>query len=358
MDLWTSLLCYLPPILHRALQATPSHWRDTAQELRLRIGQPVCLSASNGDLSLEVVADESVLADCFFRFCGQAIHAHTHELREGFVTTPEGFRVGVGGTAVLRDGAIYTYRNITSLCVRLPRFIKGAATALMPFLMADNSGGLLLCGAPATGKTTVLRDAARQLSAMRRVAVVDERSELACEELARCDVLKGCPKALGILQAVRSLAPDWIVADELGDEEEWRAVERSVHYGVPLLCSAHVGGEEEARRRPLLMQWLRRRAVATVAFLPPRQTPTEPTRLWKVEDFLENHRDRMFSVRLRGDGYCGDGALTTGAPFVGCVGDAVATAVPRPAIFGDAAAIVARSGGSRGLDGAGVVVGI
>ncbi len=89
-------------------------------------------------------------------------------------------------------------------------------------------GGLLLVGAPSSGKTTVLRDIARQLSsgsvgAIRRVAVIDERGELAGVYkgmrgifLGLAARLDGYPKAQGILQAVRSLAPDYILCDEIG----------------------------------------------------------------------------------------------------------------------------------------------
>ena len=76
-----------------------------------------------------------------------------------------------------------------------------------------------LIGNPNCGKTTLLRDLAAQLAARRyRVAVVDERGELSWEDtLKGCDVLRGYPKAVGIRQAVRCLAPDYILLDELGD---------------------------------------------------------------------------------------------------------------------------------------------
>ena len=357
MELWTSLAHYLPPPIARALDAVEASSRRAVQELRLRAGQPMRLSTATEDIVLDAVTDERCVEECFFRFCGQAVHTHAHELREGFIATPEGFRVGIGGTAVMRDGKIHTYRAVTSLCVRIPRFIAGSAAALMPFL-TDGTGGLLLCGAPAAGKTTVLRDAAYRLSQTRRVTVVDERSELAVSRLSGCDVLRGCPKAVGILQAVRGLSPDWIVADELGDEEEWRAVAYSAHCGVPLLCTAHIGNEDEARQRPTVMSWLERRAVATVVFLPPRHRPFENSRIWKVEDFLENRRDRMLGVCLRGGGDRGGVPSAESASVVGSLGDAVATVVSRPAVFGDAGAMAAEHRGSRRSGSVDVAVGV
>ncbi len=360
MDVWTSLQAYLPPAVCDALERVSPVWRQSAQELRLRANEPVRLSLPDGERILPVVTDTRAVEDCFVRCCSQAVHTHEHELRQGFITTREGIRVGVAGTAVMRDGHIYTYRHITSLCIRLPRTVAHAASPLLPFLEAADGHlyGMLVCGAPAVGKTTLLCDAAVQLSRRYRVAVVDERAELSARELSRCDVLRGCPKAVGILQAVRSLSPDLIVVDELGDEEEWRAVEHSVHCGVPLLCSAHIGGEEEARYHPLLTAWLARRAVDSIAFLPPRRMPYTETRIWKVEDFLENRRDRMSGVRLRRGGDCGGASSASDPSLVVGVGDVASTPVSGFALFGNAASGVARHGGSGRADSAPVVGGV
>jgi len=335
VDVRTSITAYVPDDCRKAMDSISlSEW-EQIQEVRLRAGDRVRLSTAQQDLVLPVVMSAQAVEECFRTLSGQAVHSHTHELREGYLTTKEGIRVGIGGTAVLRDGAVYTYREITSLCIRLPRQIPDAAATLMPFLLGSDSGpcGFLLCGAPGSGKTTVLRDAALQLSGHFRVAVVDERAELVCEALSRCDILKGCPKAVGILQAVRNLSPDVIVADELGFAAEWAAVEQSMHCGVPLICSAHVGDEQEARHRPSLMRWLRRRVVSYIAFLPPRRAAWDQTRIWKVEDFLEDRRDRVSCVRLRRHGNHSFASSATDEADVGGMGDPASTVISGSAVY-------------------------
>lgn len=97
-------------------------------------------------------------------------------------------------------------------------------------LQGGRIAGALICGEPSSGKTSLLRDMARQLSDGSRgrryhVAVVDERGELGADRgLPECDVLLYCPKEKGIEQAVRCLAPDVVLFDELGTPEETRAV--------------------------------------------------------------------------------------------------------------------------------------
>ena len=65
------------------------------------------------------------------------------------------------------------------------------------------------------------------------IGVVDERSELAgCyqgipqNDLGmRTDVLDCCPKSEGMQMLVRSMSPDVVAVDELGCEEDFKAVD-------------------------------------------------------------------------------------------------------------------------------------
>lgn len=66
------------------------------------------------------------------------------------------------------------------------------------------------------------------------MGVVDERSELAGSYLGRpqndlgmrTDVLDGCPKAQGMLLLLRSMSPQVIAVDELGEETDRRALQK------------------------------------------------------------------------------------------------------------------------------------
>lgn len=275
----------------------------TVQEIRLRVGAPLIVSSANEDIAFGAPLTAETVRDCLWRLCAGAVHAHEQELARGFVTAGGGFRVGVAGTAVVKDGVVTAYRDIVSLCIRIAREIDGCAQALMPFVADGNAiSSLLLCGAPGSGKTTLLRDIARGLSQRYRVAVVDERHELGGEQTAACDILKGCPKAVGILQAVRTLAPDAVIVDELGDAAEWEAVAQSAYLGVPLIASAHIGSPAQARQRAGLVNLLVGGGFVRVAFLPPRSQPYAETRIWEARDLLEDRGNRVCRVCLRGSG--------------------------------------------------------
>lgn len=145
---------------------------------------------------------------------------------------------------MVEDGAVVSVRTLTSLCIRVARSHNGCADELKRLLDRDGLRGMLICGEPSSGKSSLLRDLARQLADDgRRVAVVDERGELSGHlPLPRCDVLKGYPKPEGIQQAVRCLAPDVVIFDELGTGEETDAVCAGLNAGVTAIASAHGAG--------------------------------------------------------------------------------------------------------------------
>ena len=248
MDAFLQGIEGITPAWKDILQYLPEADRARVQEIRMRTQSPLLLSLPEGVRYLRtdsrlsrdpqdplVLCDRRGVEDTFLRLCGYAVHAHEEELRQGFIRAANGCRCGVAGETVTQEGQVRSFRRITSLCLRIARPHEGCADELMRSLFSDGRPhSLLIVGEPACGKTSLLRDLARQLAdpvngAGLRVAVVDERGELSgLDTLHGCDVLSGCGKADGILQAIRCLAPDVVLLDELGSPEEIGAIRQSM----------------------------------------------------------------------------------------------------------------------------------
>ena len=112
---------------------------------------------------------------------------------------------------------------------------------------------MLIYSAPGGGKTSAIRELAGRISreALLRVSVVDERRELAAEDLsdAPIDVLSGYGKAEGIEIAMRTLSPEVMIIDEIADLSEAEALLSVGRGGVPIIATAHAEDISDALRR-------------------------------------------------------------------------------------------------------------
>ena len=262
----------LPPRVREAVRALPDSERQSLLEIRLRRGRPAMGVTAGGDLYLccagQPVACTEEEWSAAVRLVTQcSVYALERELSAGFVTLAGGHRVGLVGRAVLEGGELRTQSELSSMNYRVAREMPGVADRLMPYVLSTDRTRVLntlILSGPGLGKTTLLRDIARQLSAGFRVGIVDERSEIAaCSQGVpqndvgpRADVIDGCPKAVGIMMMVRSMSPDALVTDEVGRHEDANALEEAARCGVAVIATAHALDPEDAARRPVLREVL------------------------------------------------------------------------------------------------------
>lgn len=295
----------LPPELRLPIMKCESKLKDSCREITLRLDRPIAIETgskryylTDGELSEQaqtgsLTADKELMREFFENICDYSVYSRQNEINNGYITIAGGHRVGICGEAVLSGGKITNIKHITVMNLRIAREVKGCANELLS--RCDLSGGLLLCGAPASGKTTLIRDLGRQLSYKKRVSMIDERNELSAtvlgvsqNDIGMCDVYVGYPKSTGIMQAVRSMAPDHILCDEIGDEDDEDAVLYSANHGCSMIATMHAESLESLSRRPVFERLIKSGAFSTVVFLQSKEHVGEISKIVRVDQLCRS----------------------------------------------------------------------
>jgi len=291
------VLPFLPPNLRKKIAGLAPTISISLEEIRLRLGSPIALRFGNWETFLskdgrltENIAESYILTteemeQAVLLLSNSSFYALEEEMRRGYITLPGGHRAGLTGRAVLEKGSIRTLKNISGINIRIARYIPGAADAILPYLFSPTSQKLLdtlIISPPRAGKTTVLRELARQLSegmgACRKpynVSIVDERSEIAAMVNGlpqmpvgcRSDILDACPKAEGMMMLIRSMSPEVIICDEIGREEDVRAIHEAINAGIVVITSAHGEDYDDVLARPYLGTLLREKSFRRFVIL-------------------------------------------------------------------------------------------
>ncbi len=224
----------------------------------------------NGDLydapSVHCVKlDEKEFDRLFMSLCDYSVHAHNDTVKYGYITLDGGVRVGISGHAVYDGGELITLSNITSLCIRIPRDADSFSLPVINRIYLKEIPSIIVAGAPNSGKTTFLRDLAKQLSNGKsgryiKVCAVDERDELfahcSADSGVNTDILSSYPKPLGIEIATRTLSPELIVCDEIATPEEAYSVIKGLACGISFALSVHIGRKEDLYRKEIVSSLL------------------------------------------------------------------------------------------------------
>ncbi|MGM9532043.1 stage III sporulation protein AA [Intestinibacter sp.] len=285
------------------------------EEIRLRINKPMIINGDGKDyfydninncLNLNIknpyIVSKEDIEETFQLICRYSVHSFIDDIKKGFITLRGGHRIGIVGKAIIENGQVKNIKHISSLNIRISREIKGCSKKVLPHVIKNKNqiNNTIIISPPQCGKTTILRDIVRNISTGNKtygfngvkVALIDERNEIGGSYLGvaqldvgiRTDILETCPKDLGIMMVLRSMSPDVIVTDEIGDEKEIKALYTALNGGVGLITTVHGDSIEDVKNRRELKNLLEGDLFKKVVILSSRKGPGTVEKIYDLQE--------------------------------------------------------------------------
>lgn len=258
-------LSFLPDDINSSLNHLN---RNFLSEIRLRRGQPVIIEYQGayqylGKCGISAGENDRLyildVATVLNSATGGCVYAYAEQMKSGFITVEHGVRIGIAGEYVTQSGAVNTIKTITSLNIRVPHDIVGCSDEVVERLFKVKPVNTLIFSKPGLGKTTILRDIARNLASTSKlnVLIFDERGEIAAMDgygdgfdLGAVDVVRCYNKKSAIASAVRSMKPQVIITDELYGDDDTAAMKFVIDCGITVIASSHICDRNLLSRMP------------------------------------------------------------------------------------------------------------
>lgn len=241
------------------------------EEIRIRNSKPIILKLNNSEKIINYIVQTEDVLKTLQSICENSIYSYQNQICEGFITIKGGHRIGITGSAVIENNKVKNINYISNLNFRIARQIIGCSNNIIKEIINQEENTIyntLIVSPPGAGKTTLLRDIIRNLSngteeiTGKNIGVVDERGEIAAmykgipqNDLGiRTDIIENIKKSVGMKMLIRSMAPEIIVADEIGSKEDVQEINYAVCSGIKGIFTAHGNSLEDLKLNPAIAE--------------------------------------------------------------------------------------------------------
>ncbi|HIT70836.1 MAG TPA: stage III sporulation protein AA [Candidatus Scatovivens faecipullorum] len=280
------ILRYFPGKIQNILNEEIGEKYNILEEIRIRVQKPIILKFNNNEKIVRYLCNTEEILNILQAICENSIYTYQKQIAEGFVTIQGGHRVGISGSCVIENGKVININYVNSLNFRISRQVIGVGKKVLKHILdleEKNLYNTLIISPPGAGKTTLVRDIVRQVSSGIKdykfkglnVGLVDERGEIAAlykgvpqnDVGVKTDVIENVSKAIGMKMLIRSMAPQVIVADEIGNYEDVEAINYAICSGCKGIFTAHGSTFDDIYLNPVLKNLINVKIFEVIIFL-------------------------------------------------------------------------------------------
>ncbi len=255
----------LPEWLYNKITST--FLQEYLYEIRIRVGRPIIVNykgnyqilQDRNDYGTNFICGSSDLINYILSIATKrSLYAFNNQIKNAFVTTDSGIRIGLCGTVVYNEGVIATIKDITSINIRIPHNVPNCASKILNLICCNNSvKNTLVISPPGAGKTTLLRDIVNKLSDEKRInniLVIDERCEISLGNNVtnlgmNVDVVSCSEKSFAFNECLKSMSPSVIVTDEVVKESDLISIKQAIKSGVNVVASVHAKSIDDLKQK-------------------------------------------------------------------------------------------------------------